>query len=516
MKHMNRILALALALIMVLGLATTAYAANIEIDDGAITGATYEAYRLLDAEDLGAGKFDYTVNAKYRAALQAIVGAEATDAEIIEYIKEQKTAEATRAFADAIYAQIKTMASDYTAEENLFTDVADGYYLIVESALGEDDEVHSLVMLDTAGQEKITVETKEEQPTSEKKVKDTNDTTGTDSEWQDSADYDIGDEVPFQITFTLPGSYASYDEYFVGIHDVQAEGLDYVEDSLKVTVGGKDITEWFEYSLPTADDDCGCTFHIECADIVAADEADETVALKAGDTIVFEYKSRLNDKAKFGSTGNLNEMTVEFSNNPYGDGTSETPKDTVIVFTYKVNVDKYAEAVEDGKELTGAGFTLYKEVPAATEGALTGAEIKEAFAENIKADALDDEAYYIVACEVKTNAEGDTFGFEGVDDGTYVLVETTVPAGYNAWDAVEFEITAEHSLANNVTNLEGGDLFAEDDATGILDANIVNNAGIELPSTGGMGTTLFYAFGGLLIAAAVVMLVTKKRMASAK
>ena len=513
MKHMNRILALALALIMVLGLATTAYAANIEIDDGAITGATYEAYKLLNAEDLGAGKFDYTVNEAYRAALQAIVGEDATDAEIIDYIKAQDTAEETRAFADAIYAEIKNLDSDYTAEENLFTDVADGYYLIVETALGEEDDVHSLVMLDTAGQEKITVETKEEQPTSEKKVKDTNDTTGTDSEWQDSADYDIGDEVPFQITFTLPGSYASYDEYFVGIHDVQAEGLDYVEGSLKVTVGGKDITDWFDDTEETDDD---CTFHIECADIVAKDKTDETVALKAGDTIVFEYKSILTEDAKFGSTGNLNEMTVEFSNNPYGDGTSETPKDTVIVFTYKVNVDKYAEAVEDGKELTGAGFTLYKEVPADTEGALTGAEIKAEFAENIKAAALDDEAYYIVACEVKTDEDGDTFGFEGVDDGTYVLVETTVPAGYNAWDAVEFEITAEHSLEGKVTNLEGGDLFAEDDTTGILDADIINNAGIELPSTGGMGTTLFYAFGGLLMAAAVVMLVTKKRMASAK
>ena len=525
MKHMNKILALTLALIMVLGLATTASAAKITIDDGKIDGAEYAAYKLLNAIDLGAGKFDYTVNGTYRDALKAALNnAEATDAEIIAAINAMDD-EAIRDFADAVYEQVKAKTADATTTTNVFENVDQGYYLIVETkngaATGYDKDTYSLVMLDTAGKDNIKVETKEDLPTSEKKVKDKNDSKGETTGWQDSADHDINDQVPFQITFTLPSDFAEYESYYVGIHDVQAKGLTFNENSLSITVNGNNLTDAFEYTALTAAKPCakGCTFHIQCDDIIAAAEA-KGITLSAGNSIVFEYTSTLNTDAVFGSTGNPNEMTIEFSNNPYGDGTSETPKDRVIVFTYKVNVDKYKDEVKEGNELKGAGFTLYKEVPSTTADAKTGAEIKAALGENIKAAALEDNKYYIVACTVKTDAEGDTFGFEGVDDGTYVLVETTVPAGYNAWDAVAFEITAEHDVESadpKLTELKGGDLVTgEFKDTGIIHTDVINKAGIELPSTGGIGTTIFYAIGGLLVAAAVILLVTKKRMASAE
>lgn len=522
MKHMNRILALALALIMVLGLAVTGSAAKITIDDAAVEDAEYAAYKLLNATDLGDGKFSYTVNDKYRTALQSVIGEGKTDEEIIAAI-DAMDADAVRAFADSVYLLIKGMAADYTATNNVFEDVAPGYYMIVEtqtgSADGFDEDTYSLVLLDTAGKDDITVETKEELPESKKKVKDANDSTGVITDWQDSADHDIGDEVPFQITFTLPGDFAKYEEYFVGIHDIQAAGLTYKENSLSVTVNGQTFTDAFTYSAVEAGAcEKGCTFHIQCADIIAAAQA-KGITLSAGDDIVFEYISTLNEQAVLGSTGNPNEMTVEFSNNPYGDGTSETPKDRVIVFTYKVNVDKYKETVSDGNELTGAGFTLYKEVPANTENAQTGAAIKAGFTENIKATALADDKYYIVISATETDAEGDTFGFKGVDDGNYVLVETLVPAGYNAWEAVAFTISAEHDVESadpKLTSLTGGDLFTGEVSTGVLDANIINNSGIELPKTGGIGTTIFYVVGGMLAVAAVILLVTKKRMASAE
>ena len=523
MKKMSKILALALALIMVLGLAITTSAAEIIVDDEDVTGAEYGAYKLLNAADLGDGKFSYTVNEDYRAALKAIVGADATDEDIIAYIAEQ-TGDATQDFADAIFEQIKTMDPDYTTTTNKFENVDQGYYLIVETKVGSapnfDKDTVSLVMLDTAGQEQITVNTKEELPQSDKKVKDANDTEGTVSDWQDAADHDIGDEVPFQITFTLPSDFAEYEKYYVGIHDIQAEGLTYNND-LAVTVNGeagKSLTNAFTYAAVS---NCakGCTFHIHCDDIIAAATA-AGITLNASDKIVFNYTSTLNENAEFGATGNPNKMTIEFSNNPYGDGTSETPWDRVIVFTYKVNADKYKEKVEEGFELKGAGFTLYKEVPQNYEGAQTGAEIKKTFADNVKAEALDDEKYYVLACQVKTDAAGDTFGFEGVDDGTYVLTETTIPEGYNAWDAVEFVITAQHDIKADdpqLISLSGGDLASgEFKDTGIIDTDIINNSGIELPSTGGIGTTIFYIAGGLLAVAAVVLLVTKKRMASAK
>ena len=529
MKQIKRLTTLALAVMLLLSLAIPAFAVNITIDDKNVTGAEYSAYKLLNAtnsagDDGENTRYAYTLNTKYTAVLQEVTG-KTTEADIIEYISKLNDA-GIRDFADAVYAKVKNMGADATATENVFTGVDQGYYLIVETKVGTapgyDKDTYSLVMLDTAGLDDITVETKEELPTSQKKVKDKNDTAGSTTNWQDSADHDIGDAVPFQIIFTLPSDFANYENYFVGIHDVQAEGLTFIENSLTVTVGSKDITEWFTYSTP---DNCskGCTFHIQCADIIAKANA-EGVTLAAGANIVFEYTSTLNENAVLGSTGNPNEMTIEFSNNPYGDGTSETPKDRVIVFTYKVNVDKYSETVAEGNELKGAGFTLYKEVPAGTTNAQTGAAIKAAFADNIKATALADDKHYVVAAEVETDKDGDTFGFKGVDDGNYVLVETTVPAGYNAWDAVAFTITAEHDAESDdpkLTSLTGGDLFSGDlgsinKDTGILDTNIVNKSGVELPSTGGMGTTIFYALGGMMVLVAVVLLVTKKRMASAE
>ena len=250
-----------------------------------------------------------------------------------------------------------------------------------------------------------------------------------------------------------------------------------------------------------------------CADIIAAAG---TVTLKDGDKIVFNYTSTLGADADLGKTGNPNEMRVEFSNNPYGDGTSKTPWDKVIVFTYKVNVDKYAEEVKAGNELTGADFTLYKEVPAGTAGAQTGAAIKETFADNVKAAKLDNAKNYIVVGNKTTDAAGDTFDFKGVDDGNYVLVETTIPAGYNAWESVAFTISANHQIESadpQLISLTGGALVTgEFKDTGIITTKIVNKSGVELPSTGGIGTTIFYIVGGLLTVGAVVLLVTKKRM----
>ena len=522
---MKKFFALLMSLALIIALATTASAATIIVDDKDIVGAEYGAYKLLNATDLGDGKFTYSVNPTYATALKAVVG-DKTDDEIIAYIAAL-TGDAVQDFADAVYAKVKTMNPDYKTSTNKFENVDQGYYLIVETKLGSaegfDEDTYSLVMLDTAGQDEITVKTKEELPTSEKKVKDANDTEGTVTDWQDSADHDIGDKVPFQITFTLPGDFAEYETYFVGIHDIQAEGLTYNND-LVVTINSdaaKNLTNSFTYTAMTAENTCekGCTFHIQCNDIIAAAKA-AGITLAAGDKVVFNYTSTLNENAVLGATGNPNEMTIEFSNNPYGDGTSETVKDRVIVFTYKVNADKYKEEVKDGNELTGAMFTLYKQVPTGTAGAKTGAEIKAELAANVKAVALADDKFYIIACTVDTDAEGDTFGFKGVDDGTYVLVETTIPEGYNAWDAVEFEITAEHDIEANdpkLTSLTGGDLVTgEFKDTGIIDANIVNKSGLELPETGGIGTTIFYIVGGLLVVGAVVLLVTKKRMATAE
>ena len=231
----------------------------------------------------------------------------------------------------------------------------------------------------------------------------------------------------------------------------------------------------------------------------------------------------LNANAVIGAAGNPNKVFLKYSNNPNSaddNEEGETPEDKVIVFTYKFITNKVDQ---NGDPLSGADFTLYKEVPAGTEGAQTGAAIKTALAAqnaSIKAAALADAKSYIVVGNKTGDASGFTFEFKGIDDGNYVLVETTIPDGYNAWDAAAFKVSAAHDNPSDdpkLTELVGGDLFTGNAGTvnlqeGALNTNIVNKSGNTLPSTGGVGTTIFYVLGGILVIAAAVMLSTKKRM----
>lgn len=223
--------------------------------------------------------------------------------------------------------------------------------------------------------------------------------------------------------------------------------------------------------------------------------------------ITVEYTATLNENAVLGSAGNPNEVYLEYSNNPNksGEGNNETgntPKDVVIVFTYKTVISKvtknpdYDPEVEGSEEyipLAGAEFTLEKY--------------------NKKTDKWE-------AITVVKNDEGTTFTFSGLDDGNYRLTETKTPAGYNTVDPIYFTITAEHDVLSDnpaLTSLSGnattGELtFTPNTTNGSLSADVVNRAGVTLPETGGMGTTLFYVAGAGLVLVAVVLLITRKRM----
>ena len=229
--------------------------------------------------------------------------------------------------------------------------------------------------------------------------------------------------------------------------------------------------------------------------------SDDVKALGAGDNsvITVEYTATLNENAVLGSAGNLNNVYLEYSNNPNkseagNNETGNTPADKVIVFTYKTIINKV-----DGedKPLTGAEFTLEKY--------------------NKETDEWE-------AIAVVKNDEGTTFTFSGLDDGDYRLTETKTPAGYNTIEPIEFTITAEHDVLSDnpaLTSLSGnattGEItFTSSTTEGSLSADVVNKAGSTLPETGGMGTTIFYILGGLLVLFAVVLLVSKKRMSSEK
>ena len=307
--------------------------------------------------------------------------------------------------------------------------------------------------------------------------------------WQDSADWDIGDKVPFQLKGTVAADYDNYKVYKMTFHDHESKGLTFNKDSVKVYVDGKQVTDTSKYEVVTEGLKDGCTFEVKFADLK------QIPGVKAGSTITVEYESELNKNAVIGSEGNPNTMHMEFSNNPnneQGGETGKTPEDKVIVFTYKTIINKVDP---DGQPLKGAEFKLEKKV---------GEE-------------------WVEKAVVKNDA-GTTFTFKGLDDGVYRLTETVTPEGYNTMNPnpLEFTILATHEetavkpkLLTLSGNPKSGDVtFDSSLENGTLTTNIVNKSGSSLPETGGMGTTVLYAAGTLMILAAAAFLVMKKKAES--
>ena len=486
MKKLKKLFAAMVAMVMAFAMGVTVYAADITITNGA-AGSEYAAYRLLNATDGGEGKFAYTLNDKYAAALKEVTG-KTEDKDVINYISGLD-ADGIRAFADAVFAKIKTLEPETKTSDDKFSGVDQGYYLIAETKTGDEGDTYSLVMLDTAGNDSVTVTTKEDRPELEKKVKEKNDSTGAESDWQDAADYDIGDNVPFQLTGTVDAKYDKYGSYYYAFHDTMSDGLTFNADSVTVTVDGTAVTTGYE--VVTEDLDDGCTFEVRFADLK------NIKAVKAGSKVVVNYTAKLNENAVIGEGGNTNVSKLEYSNNPYGDGTGVTPEDKVIVFTYNLIANKV-----DGNNapLEGAGFTLYK---------------------------LDSTTgdYVAVGNEITGVT---TFYFKGVDAGRYKLVETTVPAGYNKADDLVFSVEATYDTTSDNPELktlvvkdasgkvvsEGTEaIFTATLRTGAVSTDVQNLSGTELPATGGIGTKIFYAVGAIIMIVAAVLLITRKRTA---
>lgn len=494
---------LAFAMVMAIAMPSVVMAANdgkstITID-GATVGSEYVAYKLFNATDDGNSHFSYTVNSKYETVLKEVTG-KSTGAEIVKYLDSIKdNATAVRKFADDVYAKVKTMGVDYTATNGKFENVDQGYYLIAQTKAGTT-EAYSLVMLGTAGKKALKVTPKTGVPTFEKKIKEKNDSTGVETGWQDASDYDIGDTVPFKLTGTVSDKYDNYKTYYYAFHDKMDDTLEFNADSVVVKIDGKEVAK-NKYTLNTTTTD-GCTFEVVFNDL-------KTVSPTKPENVTVEYTATLKDTAKLGSVGNFNKGKLEFNNNPYyeGEGKPETPGETpwdeVVVFTYKLIANK---TDGQGTALAGAGFTLYK----------------------FDKDTND----YVKVKEIEAG-KTTKFEFTGADAGKYKLVETTVPDGYNKADDLVFEVKGTYEAVNNtdplkapaLTKLEildekGNNITGEDKvfttnlADGTATTNIKNLTGSELPSTGGMGTTVLYAAGTLMILAAAAFLVMKKKAES--
>lgn len=378
-----------------------------------------------------------------------------------------------------------------------------GYYLFVDTTdFSKDDSYHSynsFLLMVTKGNWNVPITPKAEKPTVEKKVYDNPDGTSTGG-FGSSADHAINEKFQFQLTATLPAStdhaYDYYDTYAVCFKDTLSEGITYDKlDSVVINSNGHtyDITnDTSKYTITESQN----SFVVKIPDVKTCAEG---LDLNDGATITVTYTAHLNDKAYVNtgssSTENKNSVQLQYSNNPRpGEYWGTTPKSEVYVYTYQLNNTKHAEK-EDGTPLPGAVFQLYSDKDCTQE-------VKLYKVGNIYfpiKDATDKEKD---AVPMISGQDGQ-FNVKGLDAGTYYLKEITPPDGYSACKVIPVTIKADHSR-NDQVNLEGSNLTND----------IVNikAGGITLPSTGGIGTTLFYVVGGGLMVAAIVLLVTKKRM----
>lgn len=383
-----------------------------------------------------------------------------------------------------------------------------GYYLIVDTInFNDGDYYHAynsfLLVNDThQGEYNVIINHKVVKPTVEKKVYDNdNNDISSAGGWGSSADHAINEKFQFQLIAKLPAgrdegrAYDYYKEYAVLFNDTLSEGITYDKlDSVVINSNGHtyDITnDTSKYTITESQN----SFVVKIPDVKTCAEG---LDLNDGATITVTYTAHLNDKAyvntRSGSTENKNSVQLQYSNNPRpGEYWGTTPKSEVYVYTYQLNNTKRAEK-EDGTPLPGAGFRLYSNEACHDE-------------DEIKLKMNDDGTY---SRDFSTEGKGvemisgqdGQFNVKGLDAGTYYLKETPPPSGYSACANKEIVISATHN--GNHVELDSSK----------LSTTIINNkaGGITLPSTGGIGTTLFYVVGGGLMVAAIVLLVTKKRM----
>lgn len=500
---MKKLMAALLAVAMVCAMAIPAFAdGSSSTSTAAVTkytitapknGHTYEIYQIFTG-DYDALQPSMLTNIKWGENGTGTVGA-AVEQNVLNALSAVASSASDKAKLDVIENYVKLDTTPVAIVTNgSSVEVVGGYYLIKDQDGSlSGSEPYTTYLVSVVGT--VTISPKSNDvPEFEKKLKDTNDSTGDTTGWQDSADYDIGDYIPFRLQGTVPEDYDSYKTYYYAFHDVEEKGLTFDPSSVEVHLGDENgaIIPNTDYKVLTKKD--GTTSDTECTFEIVFDDLKKVSGVTADSTITVTYKSQLNDSAVLGAQGNVNKAKLEYSNNPKGTGTGRTPWDNVIVFTYKVVVNKVDQ---NRQPLEGAEFTLTKKLKDGTEN--------------------------VIPMKIDTSNKA-LFTLSGLDDGVYTLTETVTPAHYNTISPITFTVNADHTITweadprNTVlTSLSGntasGEItFTHNETDGSLTTDVVNNIGTTLPGTGGIGTTIFYVIGGGLMVAAAILLITKKRM----
>lgn len=512
----------------------------------ASVGDVYAGYRLFDeTEATVGGKTNVAYQKRtnwnhYDKVAEAIkdVDSSATltaDSKVDDFVAAIGKFDSTKTkrFAENLYKSLKkdgvaADANSAAVAAGAFSTTLSGpqgYYLIVQTTAANDaGKTMSAVIVNTAGQEGVTVSPKKDTVTVSKKVQENMDgvnNPASEDNWGTAADYNIDDYVKFQLTGSLPTDYADYTSYEYTFHDTADQGLTFVNDTthpVKVyAVNDNNKVELKQdtltgYQVLTSDIN-GETFNVKFANLkkAQAEKTGDTVNITSSTQIVVEYYAQLNENAVLGSNGNQNKVYLQFSNNKYGEGTGKTEEHKVTVFTFKLEVTKYGKTDSDKEALNGAGFTLYKATkvnPADSDYAKVGDEVQ--------------------------HTNGNVFDFTGLDSGYYKIVETTTPKGYNTIDPITFTVTATYNSADEpgtltdltVTDVKvGGVASAEqtftvnrgtgEAGTAQIKTDVVDIPGSKLPSTGGMGTVLLYVAGiaVFVLAGATLVMALRRRNA---
>lgn len=385
----------------------------------------------------------------------------------------------------------------------------------------------------------------------------------------DACANNIGDVIDFKITATLPKNYDEFDVYYHAFVDTMSAGLTLDSGSIEVyTLNGDDEklidSSFYSVHVPESTIPVGnpngliaLTDYAEGKPNLVIEFADLTLlndsnfyTVTPSTKIVLKYKAVLNENAIIGGSGNPNKIYLTYDRSPYDEGYGKTPENIVYVFTFKLDVTKVdgknTQDTTDDVLLNGAKFILARERSGHKQYAVLKnsivskwtswvdeADLKDyvdttyAAETDEKRQEIYDDLFSEYGVATVLESKNGKFDVKGLDLDTYWLIETKAPAGYNTIDPIQFTINAsydktlgrpakegESEATDTLTITIGTDTQSGNTETGTVSTTVVNNPGSQLPTTGGVGTTLFYAIGGVLVAAAVVLLVTKKRMSS--
>lgn len=349
---------------------------------------------------------------------------------------------------------------------------------------------------------------------------------GNENTWQEAADYNVGDMVPYKVTVTVPENITRLKTF--NVTDTPTNLKDDVSTIKVLYINGETTTELNGTAAIKAINEVNKGFEIQF------DPAE--MSNYAGKEIVITYQAELLSDAVSTTDGNSNKVSLIYSKkvgtggDPDTEEDKKTVQDETVVYTFKIKITK---TDENGKGLNGVEFDLYKEVTAGTANAITGNEAK--------AKGLNGTKYWLKVNDepLTTKKDGEVDGIlevEGLANGTYKLVETKTLKDYNLLkEPVDVSLDIAYKITWKVTDHYKDGVWVKRDVTqkneafdsneagagevmnggtqngGVTSTTIINRKGFNLPTTGGFGTLLFSGIGVLLVVAGVGVLLSLKK-----